>query len=187
MSHARKNYKDKLIMLAHHFVTVTLLGVSYYFGQHRIGSVVLILHDVSDIFLEGAKLCRYAGLEGITNYTFGLFASVFFFSRLIILPYRVLYAIVAYYPANNYYSLSQCNVATGECAPGTLVRIKVQYFWLALLGTLQCLHIYWFFLIYRMILRALRNDLDHDIRSDDETDLDEAESPKPKRGKPKSD
>lgn len=166
-------------MITHHVVTITLLAVSYQFGQHRIGSVVLILHDVSDIFLEGAKLCRYAGFEGITNYSFGLFATVFFVSRLIILPLRVLYPIVLYLPSI-YYNVQQC-AGPATCAGAPLLSFSLKGFWLFLLGSLQCLHIYWFWLIFRMILVALSGTIDTDIRSDDETDLAEAESPDPSK------
>jgi hypothetical protein len=48
-----------------------------------------------------------------------------------------------------------------------------------LLGTLQCLHVYWFALIFRMIVRALREKhIEKDIRSDDESEeLEETEKP----------
>ena len=187
-SHARANHKDKLIMLMHHFVTIILLVVSYASGQHRIGSVVLILHDVSDIFLEGAKLCRYKGFEGITNYAFGTFALVFFVSRLIVFPVRVLYAIFVYFPSSLSYVMKQCNTA-GICTEISMISMTAPGFWLMLLGTLQCLHIYWFALIFRMIVRALQEKhIEKDIRSDEETDLKDAESPKPRRnGKHKED
>jgi hypothetical protein len=179
-------------MLTHHAVTIILLAVSFAFGQHRIGSVVLILHDVSDIFLEGAKLCRYSGFESITNVAFAIFALVFFVSRLIVFPVRVLYPIYMHYPAGVAYAIKECVMPTGVCGEAYLT-LYVPHFWLTLLGTLQCLHIYWFALIFRMIVRAVsERHIEKDIRSDDEgeaTDESEAESPKKKRrnGKSKTD
>jgi ceramide synthetase len=184
LSDARANHKDKLIMLTHHFVTVMLLAVSFASGQHRIGSVVLILHDVSDIFLEGSKLCRYSGFESVTNVGFAIFALVFFVSRLIVFPIRILYAIHKHFPPGVAYSIAQCDFTNGNCnAPYFTVTIPT--FWLLLLGTLQCLHIYWFALIFRMVVRAIsERHVEKDIRSDDEEEtLDEPkESPK-KNGK----
>lgn len=171
LSNARANHKDKLIMMGHHFVTITLLGISYGFGQHRIGSVVLILHDVSDIFLEGAKLFRYGGFEGVTNAGFGIFALVFFVSRLIVFPLRILYAIIMYYPPGVVYTIAQCNLPIAKCTEPVFFTISIPSFWLALLGTLQCLHIYWFYLIFRMVIKAIaERHVEKDIRSDDEED-----------------
>ncbi len=35
-----------------------LLVYSYYVNFTRVGVMVLLVHDISDIFLEAAKLCR---------------------------------------------------------------------------------------------------------------------------------
>lgn len=39
-------------MVVHHIVTVLLLIFSYYSGFFRIGSIIVLLHDLADIFLE---------------------------------------------------------------------------------------------------------------------------------------
>jgi len=46
--------------LFHHLYTVLLLTGSWLCKQHRIGSLVLILHDVGDIFLPIGKCYSYA-------------------------------------------------------------------------------------------------------------------------------
>ncbi len=38
--------------MIHHIVTAGLLAYSYYVNFTRIGIMVMLLHDVSDIFLE---------------------------------------------------------------------------------------------------------------------------------------
>ena len=56
----------------------------------------MLLHDVSDIFLEGAKLFNYAYGDGESIWTdvfFGCFAVVFGVSRLIYFPFYVLWVI----------------------------------------------------------------------------------------------
>jgi hypothetical protein len=50
--------KDWLESLIHHIVTVFLMSYSYYVNFTRIGIMVMLLHDVSDIFLEVAKLTK---------------------------------------------------------------------------------------------------------------------------------
>lgn len=46
-------------MVVHHIVTVLLLIFSYYSGFFRIGSIIVLLHDLADIFLEvGSAGCH---------------------------------------------------------------------------------------------------------------------------------
>jgi acyl-CoA-dependent ceramide synthase len=42
--------KDHWQMLTHHFVTVTLVSASYAYNQTRVGSLILWLMDVIDLF-----------------------------------------------------------------------------------------------------------------------------------------
>lgn len=44
--------KDFWEMFAHHVITIFLLAFSWYHKFHRIGSLVIIIHDCADIFLE---------------------------------------------------------------------------------------------------------------------------------------
>ena len=39
-------------MVIHHFVTFSLLALSYSTGFFRIGCIIMLLHDVTDVFLE---------------------------------------------------------------------------------------------------------------------------------------
>jgi hypothetical protein len=56
---------DLGVMVFHHFVTLFLLAVSYIAGFYRIGCVVLILHEVSDPFMEIAKMFKYSGYQRV--------------------------------------------------------------------------------------------------------------------------
>jgi len=47
------------------------------------------------------------------------------------------------------------------------------YVFIGLLVTLQYLHVYWFYLIAKMIVKLLRGDMTKDERSDDEDELEE--------------
>lgn len=58
---AQTRRKDWLESLIHHIATVILLLYSYWVNFTRVGVMVLMIHDVSDIFLEAAKLARCAG------------------------------------------------------------------------------------------------------------------------------
>ena len=66
--------KDFYAMILHHVLTIALISISYVtrsviepsetlnifaFRYHKIGLLVLFMHDVTDIFLEITKLMRY--------------------------------------------------------------------------------------------------------------------------------
>ena len=47
-------------MFIHHVATLALLVLSWTNHMHRMGSLVLLVHDFADHWLEFAKLARYA-------------------------------------------------------------------------------------------------------------------------------
>lgn len=51
-------------MYSHHLVTIALVLLSYSFGYLRIGAVVMLLHDASDIFGDLVKMANYLKWEG---------------------------------------------------------------------------------------------------------------------------
>jgi hypothetical protein len=54
---------DFWAMLAHHLITTVLVLVSYSYNFVRVGLVIMNLLDSSDIFLQCAKLGRYASMK----------------------------------------------------------------------------------------------------------------------------
>lgn len=93
--------KDFYVMLLHHVVTLTLIVVSYATRYHKIGLMVLFVHDVTDILLEFTK-CNvhlknrskkfYPLHEKISNYGFAAFTIAWFVFRLYWFPLKILYA-----------------------------------------------------------------------------------------------
>ncbi|KAL7677691.1 hypothetical protein ACOME3_003930 [Neoechinorhynchus agilis] len=47
--------KDFAVILVHHCVTILLIICSYGVRYHRAGLLVLLCHDLNDVFLEGTK------------------------------------------------------------------------------------------------------------------------------------
>eukprot|EP01028_Stygiella_incarcerata_P013059 TRINITY_DN8111_c0_g1_i1.p1 TRINITY_DN8111_c0_g1~~TRINITY_DN8111_c0_g1_i1.p1 ORF type:complete len:306 (+),score=53.11 TRINITY_DN8111_c0_g1_i1:187-1104(+) len=86
---ARRSDWNQFII--HHISTVLLTGCAYYLRQHRVSVMILILHNVSDIFLYSAKVSKYLGYEGPTDVLFILFAVSFLLCRVIGLPYFIPY------------------------------------------------------------------------------------------------
>nr|DAD21557.1 TPA_asm: hypothetical protein HUJ06_023020 [Nelumbo nucifera] len=82
--------KDFSIMMSHHIITVILIGYSYLTRFFRIGSIILALHDASDVFLEAAKVFKYSEKELAASLCFGFFAISWLILRLIFFPFWVI-------------------------------------------------------------------------------------------------
>ena len=62
--------KDFWMMFVHHAVTIFLMSFSWTCNFYKVGTLVLIIHDVADIFLESAKLFKYGGAKKVKDTTF---------------------------------------------------------------------------------------------------------------------
>ena len=94
--------KDHWQMLTHHFITVSLITASYRYRHTPVANVILILMDVSDVFLpvccpprrdvldianrQLAKCQKYLGYTTICDVTFGAFMLSWFICRHIFYP-----------------------------------------------------------------------------------------------------
>uniref|UniRef100_A0A8D0CS03 Ceramide synthase 3b n=1 Tax=Sander lucioperca TaxID=283035 RepID=A0A8D0CS03_SANLU len=129
----RKDFKEQII---HHLATLVLLSFSWCVNYIRIGTLVMIVHDASDVLLESAKLFNYAKWEKTCQSLFVLFAMVFMVTRLIIFPLWLIHCTwvypVQHYPAFFGY-----------------------YFFNVMLVVLLCLHIFWAYLILCMIRKFI--------------------------------
>ena len=56
----------------------------------RVGSLIMLLHDPSDIFLEAAKLLNYAGLDPSATAAFAGLLCSWLLLRLTLLPFWVI-------------------------------------------------------------------------------------------------
>lgn len=161
----RSDYK---VMVLHHVVTLTLVIVSYLYNYVRIGVIILALHDVGDVFLYLATTLHKLGYAGADTFVFGIFAVVFYVTRLVALP-RLNYCVAVE-------SLFQVSVLPSFNNWAMFFESALLH-WVVfstLLFVLVLLHCYWFSLILRMIYREVvlgRKISDEgDIRSDDESD-----------------
>ncbi|KAM8973113.1 ceramide synthase 3 [Pelodytes ibericus] len=152
--------KDFNVQVIHHLATIFLLNFSWTVKYIRVGTLTMLVHDVSDILLEAAKMCSYAQWKGSCNALFVLFAVVFVISRLIIYPFWILYATTVY-------PLYYCP------------RFFLYYFFNMMMFVLQFLHIYWAYLIFRMVKKVISGNMSGDDRSDkEEEDSDGNEEPR---------
>ncbi len=161
--------KDFLEMLIHHVVTIFLIVFSYNANLIRIGTMVLFVHDGSDVLLELAKLFNYSAWRTGADVTFVLFAISFFVFRLVIYPMHVLNS--AMFGSQKYF--------------GTMY---LTIFFPALLCMLLVLHVFWFSTIVKMMFQFLTDGLKGDARSDSESELsDQAANELPESNQTKKD
>uniref|UniRef100_A0A3Q4BVG4 Uncharacterized protein n=1 Tax=Mola mola TaxID=94237 RepID=A0A3Q4BVG4_MOLML len=127
----RKDFKEQVI---HHIATILLIAFSYCANFVRVGTLVMLVHDSSDFLLESAKMFHYAGWRRMCDSLFVIFALIFLATRLLVFPGRLLYSTLVV-------SLQFFNPFPGY------------YFFNTLLLVLQALHIFWAYLILRMVYK----------------------------------
>ena len=141
----RKDFAQQFI---HHVVTLSLLLGSYILSLYRFAATIMFIHDTADFWLESAKLFNYAKMQKVCDTLFGIFAVLFFCSRLVYYPGWVAYAYFHYNDANN-------NIVFN-----TLV---------CLCFVLLFLNFYWGFLVLRLAYKVLvSGKAATDTRSDTE-------------------
>jgi len=130
--------KDFVEMIVHHLSTVILIGFSYVYGYERIGLLVLVLHDISDAFLELGKVFLFLDIDFAATICFVCLMVSWFMTRLYYFPTKVLTSV--YY---EHYLLKD-------------IPLVLPLF--SLLCVLQVLHVYWFSLILNLAYKKLFMD-----------------------------
>nr|XP_060473788.1 ceramide synthase 3 [Panthera onca]XP_060473789.1 ceramide synthase 3 [Panthera onca]XP_060473790.1 ceramide synthase 3 [Panthera onca]XP_060473791.1 ceramide synthase 3 [Panthera onca]XP_060473792.1 ceramide synthase 3 [Panthera onca]XP_060473794.1 ceramide synthase 3 [Panthera onca]XP_060473795.1 ceramide synthase 3 [Panthera onca] len=148
--------KDFLAHVIHHLAAISLMSFSWCANYIRSGTLVMIVHDVADIWLESAKMFSYAGWKQTCNTLFFIFSAIFFISRLVVFPFWILYCTLI--------------------LPLHYLEPFFSYIFLNLqLMVLQALHLYWCYFILKMLKRCIFMKDTHDVRSDDEDGYEEDE------------
>jgi len=173
---------DAMVYFFHHIYTMFLMGGSWISYQHRIGTLVLFLHDIGDIFLPIGKCYTYAEehirrtrtkaqYEMHKNIGMGCFVM---FVIAFAIPRLVVYGTLVYRGFNDYpwYKCCGYDPLTQYCGECGTLGVKGPNWDTPLQGTLGLLypmHVYWFYLIVKMALRLLLQPGQYDdVRSDDE-------------------
>lgn len=140
--------KDFWQMFIHHVATVLLIMFSWVCNLHRAGSLVLLVHDFADIFLEGAKALKYARYQKTCDVVFAFFTIVWIITRLGFFPFWILYS-------------------TAIDAPRIVnTMFPAYYIFNGLLVLLLVLNLYWTYLILRIAYNSLSaGQMEGDIRS----------------------
>jgi hypothetical protein len=154
---------DFRVLLVHHLATCSLIALSYVCCFWRIGCLVLVLHDIVDIFLYTTKFLHYTFLpKQFTDICFVMFAVVYLLARLLAYP------VVCVLPSLDIWTIREIT--------GNAVRFHWQVPGGCLLPfflcVLQALHFFWFYLILKIMFKTLfkKVHIQGDIRSEGEED-----------------
>ncbi|MDK2413436.1 TLC domain-containing protein, partial [Aphanizomenon sp. 202] len=80
-------------MILHHSLTILLIVFSWTTGYVRIGSLILFVHEYSDIALLAAKVCHYSGNDAPTEPLFVAFLVLWGVTRCGILPFWIVRSV----------------------------------------------------------------------------------------------
>ncbi|KAL6929010.1 sphingosine N-acyltransferase lag1 [Hanseniaspora valbyensis] len=157
----RKDYHE---LIFHHIVTLLLIWLSYVFHFQQMGLSIYITMDISDFFLSFSKVLNYLESILITPFFLIFIGSWIYLRHYINL--KILYSIIWEFK---------------ETGPYILDFAQQQYkCWISrpiifvLIFSLQCLNLFWLFLILRILYRFIFLGVQKDERSDSE-DEDEDE------------
>ncbi|KAI3467184.1 hypothetical protein Pfo_023847 [Paulownia fortunei] len=146
------------VSMGHHVASSILIVLSYIFRFARVGSVVLALHDATDVFLEVGKMSKYSGAEALASCSFVLFVFFWVLLRLIYYPFWILWSTS--------YEVIQYLDKEKHKVDGPIYY----YIFNSLLFSLLVLHVYWWVLMFRMLVNQIQagGQVSEDVRSDSE-------------------
>ncbi|KAK7470545.1 sphingosine N-acyltransferase lag1 [Stygiomarasmius scandens] len=161
-----KPRKDYAELVAHHMVTIWLVGWSYLVNLTLIGNAVYMSMDIPDSFLAFSKLLNYMRMERAKIVSFAVFVVVWTYFRHI-LNFYILWSVWFEY------GLTPDSSKIWIWADGTYLNWWMRYQVFAPLLLLQLLNLFWYYLILRIAVRAIATSEADDVRSDDEDDGDD--------------
>ena len=128
---------DRVEMAIHHLASTGALAMSWRSNWLRVGILVVVAHDCSDIFTYGVKVVVDTGKKLPTGVLYvGCLAS-WAWMRLYVLPWVIIGRVITLAPP--------------------LMGAGPAYAFAACLGALFALHVYWYVLILRIGWRAARS------------------------------
>lgn len=147
----RTDFRESFI---HHCVTLGLMMYSYYLNLTRVGIMIMLIHDVCDIFMELAKLSRYSGQAGRSMLWFVIFMVTWFVLRIFYFPMVIIRSVL-------YESLELA------ATPHNIPHQPHYTIFSSALFVLFALHLYWSYFIVRIVVKAVQTDELQDDREED--------------------
>ncbi|KAF9268067.1 longevity assurance proteins LAG1/LAC1, partial [Marasmius fiardii PR-910] len=170
-----KPRKDYLELIAHHLVTIWLVGWSYLINLTLIGNAVYMSMDIPDAVFAFSKILNYIQWTRAKFVSFAIFVCVWTYLRHL-LNFKILWSV--------WYEYDSIPEASKRWvwADGTYLNWWMKYQVFVPLLLLQFLNLFWYYLIWRVAVRAVAAPTEvDDVRSEDEDDGDDEDSGYPGR------
>ncbi|KAL3822165.1 hypothetical protein ACHAXA_008181 [Cyclostephanos tholiformis] len=133
----RGDYRE---MMSHHVVTNALVFFSSYYRLLRAGSMIFLIHDLSDVPIDMSKLANFVKWKYTTIACFAFMVLMWIITRLAIFPFVICRAIVM--------DSREYLVTRGTLDPALHDAYYLLFY--ALLGALVLLHVTWFVILLRI-------------------------------------
>lgn len=150
-------------LVAHHIVTLWLIGWSYLFNLTLIGNAIYLTMDWSDVFLALSKCFNYLQMEKTKTIAFAWFTCVWSYLRHYV-------NLVILYSVWFHFDLIPYTSKVWDPKNGKFMAPWVKYQIFIPIALLQLINLFWYFLIWRILLRAIFSANLDDERSDNEDD-----------------
>ncbi|OQS02492.1 hypothetical protein THRCLA_05134 [Thraustotheca clavata] len=170
--------KDYLIMMTHHVVTIALVSWSYALGYLPVGVLILIVHDASDVPLDLLKMANYMKLEGpkglfITEILFAIVLGIWFYVRIYLYPFKLINSV--------FWENREACMLPSEAHDLSILRFPGVPMWFGfntLLITLYLLHIWWGFLLVRLLVNVMTKSIHNTAKDEYEGTSSDSEASK---------
>ncbi|KIH45596.1 Longevity-assurance protein, partial [Ancylostoma duodenale] len=160
---------DFIQMMLHHGITIALLYVSWSMNMVRVGTLVLFVHDAADIFIEIAKIVRYANWQTTLNVLFVIFIVVWTATRLVFYPFWIIRSVWFDAPELIQSSYRWTNLWQRPLVPRLLM---------VMLSSLLVLHIFWTYVILKVAYKSVQGGELDDVREESDSEEDIADKTK---------
>ncbi|TQN67444.1 Sphingosine N-acyltransferase-like protein FUM17 [Colletotrichum shisoi] len=157
-----KPRKDYYELVAHHIVTLSLIGLSYRFHFTYMGIAVYLTHDISDFFMAMSKSLNYID-SPITGPWYCLSLASWIYLRHVI-NLKILWSILTEFSTVGPYELNW-ETQQYKCWISKTITF-------GLLGLLQSLNLFWLFFLVRIGYRFVF----HDVKQDDRSEAEDSEA-----------
>ncbi|KAL7920177.1 TLC domain-containing protein [Trichoderma austrokoningii] len=149
----RKDFKE---LVAHHIVTLALIGLSYRFHFTHMGIAVYITHDISDVFLALSKSLHYIDSPLVVPvYVTNIFVWIYLRHYINL---RILYSILTEFRTVGPYELDWATQQY-KCWISNIITF-------VLLASLQALNLFWLYCLFRSMYKFVVYKIKKDDRSE---------------------
>ncbi len=139
-------------MMIHHIITNCLIFGSSFFRFQRIGSMVFMIHDISDVPVDLSKLCNFVKWKISTVACFTTMVIVWVGTRMTILPFTIVKSV--WYESDR--------LVTKGALDARVYKMYFGFFFSLLVG-ITLLHYFWFTIFIKIARDLLMKGKVHDL------------------------